>query len=40
MVPQFPNVAAFHTVPDAKLFVQQERPREVADLIGAFLADA
>jgi len=38
MVPQFANPAGFHPVPDAKLFVYEERPRQVADLVGAFLS--
>jgi pimeloyl-ACP methyl ester carboxylesterase len=38
MVEQFPNVAAFHAVRDAKLFVYEERPDEVAGHIGRFLA--
>jgi pimeloyl-ACP methyl ester carboxylesterase len=38
MVGQFPDVAGFHSVRDAKLFVYEERPEEVAALIGGFLA--
>jgi pimeloyl-ACP methyl ester carboxylesterase len=38
MLPQFPNVAGFHAVPEAKLFVHEERPEEVARLIDRFLA--
>lgn len=38
MVPQFPNVAGFHSVAKAKLFVYEERPEEVAGLIARFLA--
>ena len=38
MVGQFPNVAGFHSVRNAKLFVYEERPEEVAGLIGRFLA--
>jgi pimeloyl-ACP methyl ester carboxylesterase len=38
MVPQFPNVAGFHSVRNAKLFVYEERPEDVAALIGRFLA--
>jgi haloalkane dehalogenase len=38
MVPQFPNVAGFHSIPDAKLFFYEERPAEVARLIDGFLA--
>jgi len=37
MVDQFPNVAGFHTVPNAKLFLYEEYPEEVARLIAAFL---
>jgi pimeloyl-ACP methyl ester carboxylesterase len=37
MATQLPNVAGFHTIPGAKLFVQEERPAEVARLIGTFL---
>lgn len=40
MVGQFPNVAGFHVVRDAKLFLYEERPEEVAGLIAPFLADA
>jgi pimeloyl-ACP methyl ester carboxylesterase len=39
MMPQFPNVAGFHAIPGAKLFVYEERPVEVAGLIDRFLAD-
>jgi len=38
MVGQFPNVAGFHSVGKAKLFVYEERPEEVAALIERFLA--
>jgi pimeloyl-ACP methyl ester carboxylesterase len=38
MLGEFPNVAGFHGVPKAKLFVQEERPEEVAARIDAFLA--
>jgi pimeloyl-ACP methyl ester carboxylesterase len=38
MVPQFPNVAGFHSLPNAKLFFYEEQPEEVARLIGRFLA--
>ena len=38
MLPQFPNVAGFHEVKDAKLFVYEERPQEVAAQIERFLA--
>jgi pimeloyl-ACP methyl ester carboxylesterase len=37
MLGEFPNVAGFHGVPKAKLFVQEERPEEVAARIDAFL---
>jgi pimeloyl-ACP methyl ester carboxylesterase len=37
MLPQFPHVAGFHAVANAKLFVHEEQPREVADRIGRFL---
>jgi haloalkane dehalogenase len=38
MVSQFPNVVGFHAVPNAKLFVYEEHPQEVAGLIGRFLS--
>jgi haloalkane dehalogenase len=38
MLHQFPNVAGFHSIPNAKLFVYEEHPDMVARLIGAFLA--
>lgn len=37
MAGQFPNVAGFHAVRDAKLFVHEERPAEVARLVDRFL---
>jgi len=40
MVTQFPNVAGFHAVADAKLFVYEEHPQEVARLIGRFVSGA
>ena len=40
MVTQFPNVAGFHTIANAKLFVYEEHPEEVARLIGRFLSGA
>jgi len=40
MARQFPNVAGFHSVRDAKLFVYEEHPAQVAGLIGQFLAGA
>jgi pimeloyl-ACP methyl ester carboxylesterase len=38
MVAQFPNVAGFHSVANAKLFVYEEHPREVARLIRGFVS--
>lgn len=38
MVAQFPNVAGFHAIAGAKLFVHEERPAEVSALIGDFLS--
>jgi pimeloyl-ACP methyl ester carboxylesterase len=38
MLPQFPNVAGFHEVARAKLFVYAEHPQEVAGYIARFLA--
>jgi pimeloyl-ACP methyl ester carboxylesterase len=40
MVAQFPNVAGFHTIAHAKLFVYEEYPDEVARLIEAFVSEA
>jgi pimeloyl-ACP methyl ester carboxylesterase len=37
MVRQFPNVAGFHEVKNAKLFVYEEHPQEVARQIAGFL---
>ena len=37
MVAQFPKVAGFHSVPNAKLFLYEEHPEEVARLIDRFL---
>ena len=37
MVSQFPNVAGFHAVSNAKLFFYEEHPEEVAALIDRFL---
>lgn len=37
MVPQFPNVAGFHAIGNAKLLVYEEHPQEVAQLIDRFL---
>jgi haloalkane dehalogenase len=38
MVPQFPNVAGFHPVTNAKLFFYEEHPQEVARLIDGFVS--
>ena len=38
MLPQFPNVAGFHSVRDAKLFFYEEHPDEVAALIARFVS--
>lgn len=38
MASQFPNVACFRSIPHAKLFVQEERPDEVARLALEFLS--
>lgn len=38
MVPQFPNVAGFHVVRDAKLFFYEEHPAEVAGIVARFLS--
>jgi pimeloyl-ACP methyl ester carboxylesterase len=40
MARQFPNVAGFHQVKKAKLFVYEEHPREVARHIGRFLTES
>ncbi|HVP29258.1 MAG TPA: alpha/beta hydrolase [Myxococcota bacterium] len=40
MIGRFPNVAGFHEVANAKLFVYEERPQEVAGLIAGFLASS
>ena len=40
MIGSFPNVAGFHEVRNAKLFVYEEHPEEVARLIGSFLSGA
>jgi len=40
MLPQFGNVAGFHLVPEAKLFVQEEQPQTVAEQIDRFLGMA
>ncbi len=38
MVSQFPNAGEFHAIANAKLFVYEEHPREVALLIDRFLS--
>ncbi len=38
MLAQLPNVAGFHSIAQAKLFLQEEHPREVARLIDGFLS--
>jgi pimeloyl-ACP methyl ester carboxylesterase len=38
MLTQFPNVAGFHAIDEAKLFVYEEHPRQVAALIERFLS--
>jgi pimeloyl-ACP methyl ester carboxylesterase len=38
MVAQFPKPAGFHSIPNAKLFLYEEHPHEVADLIAGFLS--
>jgi haloalkane dehalogenase len=38
MISQFPNVAGFHPIANAKLFVYEEHPQEVAALIAGFLS--
>lgn len=40
MADQFANVVDFHAVPNARLFFYAEYPREVANLIGCFVAGA
>jgi len=37
MIPQFPQVAGFHSMANAKLFFYEEQPQEVARLIEDFL---
>ena len=37
MTPQFPNVAQFWSIPNGKLFVQEEHPEQVAELLIQFL---
>jgi len=38
MLPQFANVDGFHSIANAKLFVYEEHPKEVAGLIDRFLS--
>ncbi|HVM95679.1 MAG TPA: alpha/beta hydrolase, partial [Candidatus Acidoferrales bacterium] len=38
MLDQFPQVAAFHSIAQAKLFFYEEYPQRVAQLIEAFAA--
>jgi pimeloyl-ACP methyl ester carboxylesterase len=38
MASQFPNIVHFWSIPRGKLFVQEERPDEVARLLGEFVA--
>jgi pimeloyl-ACP methyl ester carboxylesterase len=38
MAEQFPNLAGFHAVRDAKLFFHEERPAELAEAIARFLS--
>ncbi len=38
MVSQFPQVAGFHAIANAKLFFYEEHPRQVAQLIEAFVS--
>ena len=38
MAAQFPNLAGFHSVREAKLFLHEEQPAEVAGEIGSFLS--
>ncbi len=38
MTSQFPNAAGFHGLRNAKLFVYEEHPEEVAGLIDRFLS--
>jgi len=40
MVSQFPKVVGFHEIWDAKLFVYEEHPEQVAKLLANFLSDA
>ena len=37
MLPQFPNVAGFHALPDAKLFFYEEQPAALAQLVRTFV---
>jgi pimeloyl-ACP methyl ester carboxylesterase len=38
MASQFPNVAQFWSIPNGKLFVHEEQPSRVAELVIEFLA--
>lgn len=38
MLPQFPTVAGFHSIANAKLFVYEEHPQEVASFIQRFMS--
>src|SRR5262249_16166922 len=38
MLPQYPNVAGFESIANAKLFSYEEHPQRVADLIGQFVS--
>jgi haloalkane dehalogenase len=40
MASQFPNVAWFRSIPGSKLFVQEERPAVVAEMVTEFLTGA
>jgi pimeloyl-ACP methyl ester carboxylesterase len=40
MLSQFPNVAGFESIPNAKLFVYEEHPEQVAQLIDRFVSGA
>jgi hypothetical protein len=39
MLSQFPNVTAFKPVSRGKLFLHEEQPEAVAQLVGEFLTD-
>jgi len=40
MLPQFPTVAGFHSIANAKLFVCEKQSEAVADFILRFLSDS